>query len=181
VKNTYEIDPSHSSVHFSIRHMMISNVRGGFSGVKGTITYDPDDLTQSGIRAEIDVNSINTLDEKRDAHLKTADFFDVEHFPTINFVSTQIEKLSDTEYNVTGDLTIHGVTKPTVLKVEEVSPEGKDPWGNIRVGASAKAKVSRKDFGLVWNAPMETGGLLIGDDVKLEFDIEMVKAQTAAA
>jgi polyisoprenoid-binding protein YceI len=181
VKNTYEIDPTHSSVHFSIRHMMISNVRGGFSGVKGTITYDPDDLTQSGIRAEIDVKSINTLDEKRDAHLKTADFFDVERFPSINFVSTQIEKLSDAEYNVTGDLTIHGVTKPTVLKVEEVSPEGKDPWGNIRVGASAKAKVSRKDFGLVWNAPMETGGLLIGDDVKLEFDIEMVKTQAAAA
>ncbi len=181
MKNTYEIDPSHSSVHFSIRHMMISNVRGGFSNVKGTIAYDPDDLTQSGIRAEIEVNSINTLDEKRDAHLKTPDFFDVEHFPTITFVSTQIEKLSDTEFNVTGDLTIHGVTKPTVLKVEEVSPEGKDPWGNIRVGASAKAKVSRKDFGLVWNAPMETGGILIGDDVKLEFDIEMIKAQRAAA
>ncbi len=181
MKNTYEIDPAHSSVHFSIRHMMISNVRGGFSGVKGTVVYDPDNLTESGIRAEIDVNSINTLDEKRDAHLKTPDFFDVEHYPTITFVSKQVEKLSDGEFNVTGDLTIHGVTKETVLKVDEVSPEGKDPWGNMRTGASAKAKVSRKDFGLVWNAPLETGGILIGEDVKLEFDIELVKAQAASA
>lgn len=181
MKSTYQIDPAHSSIRFSIRHMMISNVRGGFSGVKGTVVYDPDSLAQSGVRAEIDVNTINTSDDKRDAHLKTADFFDVERYPTITFVSKQVEKLSDTEFKITGDLTIHGVTKSTVLNVEEVSPEGKDPWGNVRTGASAKAKINRKDFGLAWNAPLETGGILVGDDVKLEFDVEMIKVQAANA
>ncbi len=178
---TYQIDPAHSSVQFSIRHMMISNVRGTFSGVKGTIVYDPDNLAQSGIRADIDVNSINTNDEKRDAHLKSADFFDAAQFSTIQFASTQIEKLGEGEFRVTGDLTIHGVTKPAVLTVDEVAPETKDPWGNIRTAASVKGKINRKDFGLTWNAPLETGGILVGDDVKIEIDVQAVKAQSAAA
>jgi polyisoprenoid-binding protein YceI len=181
VKNIYEIDPAHSSIQFSIRHMMISNVRGGFSGVKGTVTYDPDNLAESGVRAEIDVNTISTQDATRDSHLKTAEFFDADHYPTITFVSKKIEKLGDGEFSITGDLTIHGVTKETVLKVDEVSPEGKDPWGNVRTGASAKAKVNRKDFGLTWNAPLETGGILIGDEVKLELDVEMIKMKAATA
>jgi polyisoprenoid-binding protein YceI len=181
MKETYTIDPSHSSIRFSIRHMMVSNVRGAFSGVKGTIIHDVDNPTNSSLEAEIDVSSLSTHDEKRDEHLKSADFFETEKYPTMKFVSTKVEKVNDSEYKVTGDLTIHGVTKPTVLTVDEVSPEGKDPWGNTRIGASAKGKVNRKDFGLAWSAPLETGGVLVGDEVKLEFDIEAVKAQSAAA
>jgi polyisoprenoid-binding protein YceI len=160
---------------------MVSNVRGTFSGVKGAIVHDAANPANSSIQAEIEVNSINTNDQNRDTHLKSADFFELEKYPTINFVSTSIEKTGENEYKATGNLTLHGVTKPVVLTVDEVSPEGKDPWGNTRIGASAKGKINRKDFGLVWSAPLETGGVLIGEDVKLEFDIEAVKAQGAAA
>jgi polyisoprenoid-binding protein YceI len=175
MKTTYEIDPIHSNIHFSIRHLMISNVRGAFTHVKGTVVYDSDNPSGSSIQVEIDVNSIDTRDETRDKHLRTADFFDVEKYPTMKFVSTKIEKAGENEFKVTGDLTIHGVTKPVVLDVYEVSPETKDPWGNYRLGASAKAKVNRKDFGLTFNAPLETGGVMIGDEVKLEFDLEVVR------
>jgi polyisoprenoid-binding protein YceI len=161
--------------------MMVSNVRGTFKGVKGTIVHDSANPANSSIQAEIDVNTINTNDETRDGHLKSAEFFDLEKYPTITFVSKKVEKTGENEYKATGDLTIHGVTKETVLTVDEVSGEGKDPWGNVRIGASAKGKLNRKDFGLVWSAPLETGGVLIGDEVKLEFDIEAVKAQSAAA
>jgi polyisoprenoid-binding protein YceI len=161
--------------------MMVSNVRGNFSGVKGTIVHDTANPGNSRIDAEIDVSTVNTNDKDRDAHLKTADFFEVEKYPVIKFVSTKVEKTGENEYKATGDLTIHGVTKQIVLTIDEVSAEGKDPWGNTRIGASAKGKISRKDFGLTWSAPLETGGLLVGDDVKLEFDIEAIKAQTAAA
>ena len=181
MKTTYEIDPIHSNIHFSIRHLMISNVRGAFTGVKGTVVYDPDDPGGSNIRAEIDVNSIDTRDENRDKHLKTADFFDVEKYPTMTFASTKVERTGENEYKVTGDLTLHGVTKPVALNVEEVSPETKDPWGNYRMGASAKGKVNRKDFGLAFNAPLETGGVMLGDDVKLEFDLEVVRAAVKEA
>ena len=181
MKATYQIDPVHSNVHFSIRHLMISNVRGAFTGVKGTVTYDPDDLASAAVQAEIDTNTIDTRDDHRDKHLKTADFFDVEKYPTITFVSRKVERVGETEFKVAGDLTIHGVTKPTTLDVEEVSSESKDPWGNMRIGASAKTKINRKDFGLTYNAPLETGGLVLGDEVKLEFDIEFVKSQTATA
>jgi polyisoprenoid-binding protein YceI len=161
--------------------MMVSNVRGAFSGVKGTIVHDTDSPANSSIECEIDVSSLNTLDEKRDAHLKSADFFETEKYPTMKFVSTKVEKVGDDEYKITGDLTIHGVTKQTVLTIDEVSPEGKDPWGNTRIGASAKGKINRKDFGLSWSAPLETGGVLVGDEVKLELDIEAIKAQPVAA
>ncbi len=178
---TYTIDPVHSSIQFSIRHLMVSNVRGTFNGVKGTIVHDAANPANSRIDAEIDVNTINTNDATRDAHLKTADFFDLEKYPTIKFVSKKVEKTGENEFKATGDLTLHGVTQETVLTIDEVSEEGKDPWGNTRIGASAKGKVSRKDFGLVYNAALETGGLVLGEDVKLEFDIEAVKAQSAAA
>lgn len=181
MKVTYQIDPVHSNVHFSIRHLMISNVRGAFTGVKGTVVYDSDNPAGSSLQAEIDVNTIDTRDENRDNHLKTADFFDVEKYPTIKFVSTSVEKTGTNEFKVTGDLTIHGVTKPIVLNVEEVSEETKDPWGNMRMGASAKAKLNRKEFGLSFNAPLETGGVMLGDEVKLEFDLEVVRTAQAAA
>jgi polyisoprenoid-binding protein YceI len=180
MKNIYQIDPTHSSIQFSIRHMMISSVRGAFSGVKGTIEYDPDNLNNSKAEAEIDLNTINTFDEKRDSHLRSADFFDVETYPTMRFVSRKIEKSGD-GFRVTGDLSLHGVTKQVVLTVDEVGPETKDPWGNTRVGASIRGKLSRKDFGLTWTAPLETGGVLVGDEVKLDLEVEAVKVQAAAA
>jgi polyisoprenoid-binding protein YceI len=180
MKATYQIDPVHSSVQFSVRHLMISNVRGTFTGVKGTVVYDGENPTAATIEAEIDASTINTLDTNRDAHLKTAEFLDVEKYPTMTFKSTKIEKDGD-GLKVTGDLTLHGVTKPVVLVVEEIAPEAKDPWGNTRVGAAAKTKLKRSEFGLTWNAAVETGGVMVGDELKLDFELELVKAQTASA
>ncbi len=180
MKATYQIDPAHSSVQFSVRHLMISNVRGAFTGVKGTVIYDSDNPTAATVEAEIDASTVNTLEEKRDSHLKTAEFLDVEKFPTMKFQSTKVEKDGD-GLKVTGDLTLHGVTKPVVLAVEEIAPEAKDPWGHTRVGTSAKAKLKRSDFGLTFNAPLETGGVMLGDDLKLDFELELVKGQSAAA
>lgn len=174
---TYNIDAAHSHLQFSIRHLMISHVRGTFSGVSGTVTYDPDRPSSSSVEATIDVKSISTNDEKRDGHLQSADFFDVAQFPNMTFRSTGVEKTGDAEFKVTGNLTIHGVTKPVTLKVEEVSNEAKDPWGFSRIGASAKTTIKRSEFGLTWNAALETGGVMVGDDVKLDFELELVKAQ----
>lgn len=181
MKTTYQIDPAHSSIHFSIRHLMVSNVRGSFSGVKGTVEYDSENPSAGSIEAEIDAATLNTNDAQRDAHVKSADFLDAAQFPAFTFRSTNVKKTGDGEFDVTGNLTIHGVTKPVTLKVEDVSSETKDPWGNTRIGASAKAKIKRSDFGLTWNAPLEAGGVLVGDDVKLEFELQFVKAQSAAA
>jgi polyisoprenoid-binding protein YceI len=181
MKNTYEIDPAHSSAQFSVRHMMITNVRGGFSSVKGTVVYDSENPSASTVEAVIDATTINTLDPQRDGHLKSADFLNVEQFPTISFKSTSVEVTGSEEAKVAGDLTIHGVTKPVVLKVEGPSAEGKDPWGNIRIGASATTKIKRSDFGLTWNAALETGGIMVGDELKIEIDVQMIKAATTAA
>jgi polyisoprenoid-binding protein YceI len=179
MKTTYEIDPAHSSAQFSVRHMMITNVRGGFSSVKGTVVYDSDRPADSTVEATIDVNTIATLDAQRDGHLKSADFLDVEKYPTITFKSTKVESDGLGEGKVTGDLTIHGVTKQVVLKVEGPTQEGKDPWGNTRIGASATTKIKRSDFGLTWNAALETGGIMVGDDLKIELEVEMIKAAAA--
>ena len=179
MKTVYEIDPAHSSAQFTIRHLMISNVRGDFKSVKGTVVYDPENLADSSIQAEIDVDTLNTRDEKRDAHVKSADFFNVEKYPSILFKSSKVERTGDGEFNVTGGLTIMGVTKEVVLKVEGPSEEAKDPWGNLRVGASATTKIKRSDFGLTWNAALETGGVMLGDEVKIELDLELIKAKSA--
>ena len=181
MKTTYEIDPAHSSAQFTVRHMMITNVRGGFKTVKGTVVYDAENPATSTVEATIDVNSIATLDEQRDGHLKSADFLDAEKYPTITFKSTKVEADGSDEYKVTGDLTIHGVTKQVVLKVEGPTAEGKDPWGNIRIGASASTKIKRSDFGLTWNAVLETGGIMVGDELKLELDVQMIKAAASTA
>jgi polyisoprenoid-binding protein YceI len=181
MKTSYEIDPAHSSLQFSIRHLMVTNVRGSFKGVKGTVVYDPDNPSNSTVHAVIDAATISTNDNERDTHVKGADFLDVDRYPTIEFNSTSIKKTGATELEVSGDLTVHGITKPVTLAVDEVSPETKDPWGNTRIGASAKAKIKRSDFGLKWNAPLETGGVLVGDDVKLDFELEFLKAKTATA
>jgi polyisoprenoid-binding protein YceI len=155
--------------------MMITNVRGSFSGVQGTVVYDPDDLKASSVDVTIDVNTLNTGDPNRDTHVKSADFLDAEKYPTITFKSKSITRDGD-GLKVTGDLTIHGVTKEVVLNVDGPTEEQKDPWGNIRVGASATAKIKRSDFGLTWNAALETGGIMLGDDVKLELEVSLIKA-----
>ena len=181
MKTTYTIDPAHSSAHFSIRHLMISNVRGSFSKVTGTVVHDSDNPSDSSIQAEIDADTLNTGDAQRDTHVKSPDFLHVEQHPKFMFQSTKVEKQGDDEFKVTGNLTVHGVTKPVVLNVEGPTAETKDPYGNTRVGASATTKIKRSDFGLVWNAPLEAGGLLIGDDLKIELELSMVKQQAAAA
>lgn len=172
---TYQIDSAHSSAQFSVRHMMISNVKGEFTKITGTVTLDPENLAGSSLDISIDATSINTREPQRDAHLKSADFLDVEKFPIITFKSTKVESDEPGEAKVTGDLTIHGVTKPVVLAVEGPTPEIKDPWGLQRRGATGTTKINRKDFGLTWNAALETGGVLVGEDIKITLDVEFVR------
>lgn len=172
---TYKIDPAHSSAQFAVRHLMITNVRGAFSGVTGTVVYDPANIAASSIDATIDTTTFNTGDEKRDGHVKSAEFLDAAQYPTITFKSKSVAQDGD-DLKVTGDLTIHGVTKEAVLTVEPLAPEAKDPWGGTRSGTSATTKISRKDFDLTWNAALETGGVMIGDDVKITLDIQLTKA-----
>jgi polyisoprenoid-binding protein YceI len=176
MKTTYKIDPAHSTAQFVARHMMITNVRGGFSGVQGTVVYEPENPTASSVDVVIDANTINTLEAARDAHLKSADFLDVEKYPSITFKSSSIAPDGDGELNLKGDLTLHGVTKQVALKVEAPSTETKDPFGNARIGASATAMIKRSDFGLTWNAPLETGGLLVGDNLKIELELSLIRA-----
>jgi polyisoprenoid-binding protein YceI len=176
VKTTYKIDPAHSSAQFVVRHMMITNVRGGFSSVQGTVVYDPENVKDTSIEAIIDASTINTMEPQRDTHLKSADFLDVEKFPTITFKSKSVSAAGEGELNVTGDLTLHGVTKEVVLKVEGPTAEGKDPYGNLRIGASATTKIKRSDFGLTFNAVLDTGGVLVGDDLKLELEVSLIKS-----
>lgn len=173
---TWKIDPAHSQAEFKVKHMMISNVKGSFSGLSGTLIEDPSDPTRSQIDASIDASTVSTGDEQRDTHLKSADFFDQAQHPTMTFKSTKVEKKGDGEYKVTGDLTVHGVTKPVTFAVEGPSAPGKDPWGNTRIGLSATTKINRKDFGLTWNAALETGGILVGEDVQITLDVEFIRA-----
>src|SRR5260221_13903361 len=154
----WNIDASHSTAEFSVRHLMISNVRGRFGALTGTIDYDPDHPEQTVLDVTIDATSIDTRDDKRDAHLRSADFFDVEKFPQLTFKSKRVRKTDD-GFEVVGDLAMHGVTKEVTLAVEGPTAPSKDPWGNTRIGASAHAKINRRDWGLHWNAALETGGV----------------------
>jgi len=172
----WNIDPVHSAVEFKVRHMMISNVKGQFTRVAGVLNLDEADVTQSHIEASAEAASIETRDAQRDAHLRSPDFFDVERFPTLSFESTRIARAGAGKLAVTGNLTIHGVTRETVFAVEGPTAPARDPWGNIRIGLSAIAKINRKDFGLTWNAALETGGLVVGDEVTITLDVEFVKA-----
>jgi len=155
--------------------MMIANVKGEFDRVKGTVEFDPANLAATKINAAVDVASISTREPDRDNHLKSPDFFDVEKYPEITFNSTQVQTDGD-GYKVTGDLTIHGVTKPITLEVESVSPEMKDPWGLLRRGLTATAHINRKDFGMVFNMPLDGGGWVVGDKVDITLDVEMTRA-----
>jgi len=172
---TWKIDPAHSAAEFKVKHMMISYVRGKFNGISGVLHRYEADHTRSTLEVSIDTSTLNTLDAQRDGHLKGADFLHVENFPAMTFKSTRIERKGD-GYAVTGDLTIRGVTRPVTLTVEEVSEPAKDPWGNTRIGLTATAKINRKDFGLTWNTTLETGGVLVGEDVGITLDVQLVKA-----
>jgi polyisoprenoid-binding protein YceI len=178
---TYEIDSSHSSAGFAVKHVMVSTVRGEFQKVSGTIVLDDKNLKASKVEASIDASTINTREPKRDEHLKSADFFDVKKFPNITFASTSVKSAGKGKYKVAGNLTMHGVTKPVVLDVDSPSTEVKDPYGNVKRGAVATTTVSRKDFGLNWNAALEAGGVVVGDDVKITIDLELNKKPDAAA
>jgi polyisoprenoid-binding protein YceI len=173
---TWNIDPAHTSVEFKVKHMMIANVKGHFSKVSGVLTRNESDPAKDRIEATIEAGSIQTRDEQRDAHLKSADFFHVEKFPTLHFRSTGVSVVGGGELSVEGDLTIHGVTKKVIFAVEGPTPPAKDPWGNTRIGLSASTKINRKDFGLTWNAALETGGILVGDDITITLDAQFVKA-----
>jgi len=174
--STWNIDPVHSVAEFKVKHMMISNVKGQFAKVSGVLNFDETDLSKSHVEASIDAASINTREEQRDAHLKSADFFHVEQHPTLSFKSTRITQVGDGELKVAGDLSIRGVTRNVVFTVEGPTPPAKDPWGNTRIGLSATTKINRKDFGLIWNAALETGGILVGDEVTITLDVQFVKA-----
>src|SRR5512137_1180665 len=174
---TWTIDPDHSNVGFKVRHLMVSNVKGSFEKHTGTVEIDDKDITKSKVEVSIDTNSINTNVQKRDEHLRSADFFDVAKYPTMTFVSKKVAKSGKDKLKVTGDLTLHGVTREVVLDVEPLAKESKDPWGNMRRGTTASTRINRKDFGLVWNKALETGGVAVGEEVLITLEIEMIKAQ----
>ena len=171
---TYVLDPSHSEVTFSVRHMMISKVRGTF-GVKSATLTAPENPLETKVEASVDVTSVDTNDEGRDQHLRSGDFFDTENFPTMDFVSTGA-RAENGELYVDGDLTIRGITKPVTFEVD-FGGFGSDPWGNYKAGASAKAVINREDFGLTWNAALETGGVLVGKDVTINLDLQAALQQ----
>lgn len=173
--DTWQIDPAHSSVQFSIRHMTVSNVRGEFRKVSGTAEGDPKAPTSAKVEATIDAASIDTHETKRDEHLRSPDFLDVARYPTLTFRSTRIEPAGDGRWRMTGDLTLHGVTRPVVLDVEGPTAPVKDPQGNMRAGAHASTKINRKDFGITWSKSLDGGGLVVGDEVAITIDVEGVK------
>ncbi len=173
-KEKWAVDAAHSSIDFAVKHMMIATVKGTFHDFEATVDADIADLTTADIAFTIKVASVDTRNVDRDNHLRSADFFDVENYATITFASTAIKKTDGGEYDVTGDLTIRGVTKPATFNVT-FEGQGKDPWGNEKVGFSVVGKVNRSDYGLTWNAALETGGVLVGDQVKISLDIEAAK------
>lgn len=169
-RTSYSVDPAHTTVEFVVRHLMITKVRGRFGAVTGTIELDPNSDVPRSVQATIDATSIDTNEPQRDAHLKSADFLEVEKYPTLEFSSTRIEG-SPGSFTIHGDLTIHGVTREVALSGEF---EGRvaDPWGGQRIGYSASTTINRKEFGLTWNAALETGGVVVGDEVRIELNVE---------
>jgi len=173
---TWNVDPIHSVAEFRVKHMMIANVRGHFTGITGKLTYNPADLAKSTVEASIDAATIDTRDPQRDTHLKSPDFFDAEKYPQLTFMSSRTIRRSDGEIVVSGPLTIHGVSKEVEFVLEGPTPPVKDPWGNTRIGVSATTKINRTDFGLNFNATLETGGLLVGEEVTIHLELEFVQA-----
>ncbi len=177
----YQIDPAHSDITFSVRHLGLASVKGRFERFSGFVDFDEANPTAARAEVTIEADSINTRDTNRDTHLRSADFLDAEHFPALTFRSTRIE-LDSTEGKVEGELTIHGVTRPVVLEVEYLGAT-RDPWGGQRAGFHARTRINRRDFGLTWNAAIETGALIVGEEVRIDIDVEAVHqiAQPAAA
>lgn len=173
---SWTIDGAHSSVGFSVRHMMIANVRGELKKLEGKVTWDPARPEATEIDVTIDVASIDTREAQRDAHLRSADFFDVEAHPTMTFRSKGVGRRRDGALEVVGDLTIRGTTRTVVLEVDGPTPEHKDPWGNLRIGAEARTTIKRSDFGMTWNTVLEAGGVLVGDEVKVQIELELLRA-----
>ena len=176
---SYKIDPSHSEVGFTIRHL-VSNVRGRFNDFAGTVDMDPKAPQKGSVDFQIKATSIDTANADRDKHLRTADFFDVEKYPEITFKSDSVKPAGKDKYNVTGTLTMHGVSKKVTLPVTYLG-EAKDPWGNTRAGFETSVKLNRKDYGIVWNKAVDNGGVLLGDDVNVSINLETIKAAPAAA
>jgi polyisoprenoid-binding protein YceI len=173
--STWQIDPKHSAAQFSVKHMAISTVRGGFSNVTGTVVLDDQDISKSTVNVSIDVSTVDTREPGRDKDLRSDHFFDVEHFPTMTFKSKKVEQVAAGKLKVTGDLTIRGTTKEVVLDVEGPTAAIKDSWGNQRAAASATTKINRQDFGVKWNATLDNGGVVVSDDVNIYIDAEMTK------
>ncbi|MFY1830443.1 YceI family protein [Myxococcus fulvus] len=177
---TWDVDPAHSSAGFTVKHMMVSNVTGSFNIKQGAVNLDDKDVTKSTVEATLDAATVNTGNAKRDEHLRAPDFFDTAKFPTITFKSTKVEKAGEGKLKVSGNLTMHGVTKPVVLDVTGPTAESKDPWGNTRTGVSATTKLNRKDFGLTYNTALETGGVAVGEEVTVNLDLSLTKKAPAA-
>lgn len=173
--STWQVDPNHSAAQFAVRHLAISTVRGAFTKVNGTVQFDDRDISKSSVDVTIDAASVDTRVADRDKDLRSDHFFDVEKYPTLTFRSTKVEQAAPGKLKVTGDLTVHGVTKQVVLDVEGPTPPVKDPWGNQRAAANASTKINRQDFGVKWNAKMDNGGWVVGDDVEITIDVEIVQ------
>jgi len=172
-ETAWDIDSAHTAAHFKVRHLMVSHVRGTLGAVSGTVTLDQQDITRSRVDVRIDARGIDTRDEKRDQHLRSADFLDVANHPTLTFVSREIRKEKDGRLKVAGDLTIRGVTRPVTLDVEALEAPVTDPWGNVKRGASARVTINRKDWGLEWNVALEAGGVVVADQVAIELEVEL--------
>ena len=177
--STWQIDPAHSSAQFAIRHLGLSTVRGAFSKLSGTMQLDDQDITKSTIEVTIDVNTVDTREPDRDKDLRSERFFDVAHFFTMTFKSRKVEQVAPGKLRVSGDLTIRGTTKEVVLDVDGLTAPAKDPWGNQRVAASATTRINRQDYGVKWNAKLDNGGVVVGDDVNITIDVELIQ-KTAA-
>jgi polyisoprenoid-binding protein YceI len=180
VVERFQIDPAHASAQFKVRHLMVSNVRGELGAVSGELALNPNDLTRSQINLSIDVRGIDTRNADRDTHLRSPDFFDVAQYPSATFASTRIEARGGDEYEVVGELTLRGVTQPVTLAVE-LTDAVSDPWGNVKRGAAAKGRINRKDFGLNWNAAMEAGGVVVGEQVDVTIELELVRQSNPAS
>jgi len=175
--SSWTIDQDHSNVGFKVKHLMVSNVKGEFRNFNGTLEIDDKDVTKSKVVVNIDTPSITTGVTKRDEHLKSPDFFDVARFPAMTFVSKRVQKAGNDKLKVYGNLTLHGVTREVVLDVDGPTNAYKDPWGNTKRGASATARINRKDFGLTWNKAIESGGVMVGEEVIISLEVELLKAK----
>jgi polyisoprenoid-binding protein YceI len=172
---TWEMDPAHSSFQFKVRHLTVSNVKGDFTKSRGVVMIDDQDITQLKVEVAVEATSVNTGHAQRDEHLRGLDFFDVTKYPTITFVSKKVMKADGDRFRVMGDLTLHGVTREITVDVEGLTPEVKDPRGNFRRGATATTKINRRDFGLTWNRVLDSGGLVVGDEVNIYLEVELIR------